>query len=582
MMKQIDMAWNQGLLSDIAFHFGALMSRLEPNATQELVLAATLVTENSVLGKTCLDLNQVADTLIFGEIKNVSFMAPSINDWLVALQQSSLVGPYEMERPLVLEDDNRLYLYRYRDLEKRLAASIKNRCEMEDFLIDINQINHVLSQIFPHNDDDPEQREAAIQAIRKPLTIITGRPGTGKTSTAVYILALLKALDLVEPGRIALSAPTGKAAMRLRESVRGVSSNILGEGDWMSIEAMTLHRLLGHQRNSARSFYGSHRQVPYDVVVIDEASMGSLSLITHLFESLMPTCRLILLGDHNQLSSVGAGTVFKDICDTARFKPLSDSLIELEKSWRFSKASHIGRFATAVTNSDAKTVLQILADHTQSEVTFREYKSAEELEKLIEQRCLNSFSDRIDMAIRCASPPEMFEAFSEIQLLGVQRRGIGGVDSLNQIVTRQLFLRGLIPKNESFYPGQPILITENNYDLGLFNGDIGVVLKDANNGFLQTIFPGTDTSWFPIKNELLPPYEQMYAMTVHKSQGSEFARVIIVLPLASSPVLSRELLYTAITRATRHVEIWGSKPHLCSVTDLDSIDQSHYQNHLFN
>ena len=114
-----------------------------------------------------------------------------------------------MERPLVLEDDNRLYLYRYRDLEKRLAASIKNRCEMEDFLIDINQINHVLSQIFPHNDDDPEQREAAIQAIRKPLTIITGRPGTGKTSTAVYILALLKALDLVEPGRIALSAPTG-------------------------------------------------------------------------------------------------------------------------------------------------------------------------------------------------------------------------------------------------------------------------------------------------------------------------------------------------------------------------------------
>lgn len=579
-MKQINMARKQGLLSDIAFHFGGLMSRLDPNANQELVLAAALVTENSISGKTCLDLNKVADTLIFGEIKNISFVAPSINDWLVALRQSSLVGTYEMERPLVLEDDNRLYLYRYRDLEKRLAASIKNRCEMADFPIENNQINHVLPQIFPYHDDDSEQREAAAQAIRKALTIISGRPGTGKTSTAVYILALLKALDLVEPGRIALSAPTGKAAIRLRESVRRVSSNILGESDWMSIEAMTLHRLLGYQRNSARSFYGSHRQVPYDVVVIDEASMGSLPLMTHLFESLIPTCRLILLGDHNQLSSVEVGTVFKDICDAARSKPLSDSLIELEKSWRFSKESHVGRFAAAVTNSDAKSILQILADDTQSEVIFREYKSPEELAKLIEQQCLNSFSERIDMAIRRASPSEMFEAFSKIQLLGVQKRGIGGIDSLNQIITKQLFFTGLIPKDKLYYPGQPILITQNNYDLGLFNGDIGVVLKDENSNFLKTIFPGTDASWLPIKNELLPPHEQMYAMTVHKSQGSEFERVIIVLPLASSPVISRELLYTAITRATRHVEIWGLRSHLFSVIDLESIDQPNYQNHL--
>ena len=581
MMEQINMAWNQGLLSDIAFHFCGLISRLEPNSNHELVLAAALVTENSVLGKTCLDLNKVADTLIFGEVKHASFVAPTINHWLAALRQSSLVGTYEMERPLVLEDDNRLYLYRYRHLEKRLAASIKIRCEMADFPIEVNKIEHVLSKIFPSLEDNSAQRKAAAYAIRKPLTIISGRPGTGKTSTVVYILALLKALELVEPGRIALSAPTGKAAIRLRESVRRVSRNILGEGDWMSIEAMTLHRLLGHQRNSARPFYGSHRPAPFDVVVIDEASMGGLSLMTHLFESLMPTCRLILLGDHNQLSSVDVGTVFKDICDAAQFKPLSDSLIELEKSWRFSKGSHIGRFATAVTNSDTKSILKILGDDMQSEVIFREYKSLEQLGKMIEQQCLDSFSDRIDMAIRCTSPPEMFEAFSKIQLLGVQKRGIGGVDSLNQIVTRQLFLRGLIPKNESFYPGQPILITQNNYDLGLFNGDIGVVLKDANNGFLQTIFRGTDTSWFPIKNQLLPPYEQMYAMTVHKAQGSEFERVIIILPLATSPILSRELLYTAITRATRQVEIWGAKPHLYSVIDNDSVDNTNYRNHLF-
>ena len=581
MMEQINMAWNQGLLSDIAFHFCGLISRLEPNSNHELVLAAALVTENSVLGKTCLDLNKVADSLIFGEVKHASFVAPTINHWLAALRQSSLVGTYEMERPLVLEDDNRLYLYRYRHLEKRLAASIKIRCEMADFPIEINKIDRVLSKIFPNLEDDSEQRKAAAYAIRKPLTIISGRPGTGKTSTVVYILALLKALELVEPGRIALSAPTGKAAIRLRESVRRVSRNILGEGDWMSIEAMTLHRLLGHQRNSARSFYGSHRPAPFDVVVIDEASMGGLSLMTHLFESLMPTCRLILLGDHNQLSSVDVGTVFKDICDAAQFKPLSDSLIELKKSWRFSKGSHIGRFATAVTNSDTKSILKILGDDMQSEVIFREYKSLEQLGKMIEQQCLDSFSDRIDMAIRCTSPPEMFEAFSKIQLLGVQKRGIGGVDSLNQIVTRQLFLRGLIPKNESFYPGQPILITQNNYDLGLFNGDIGVVLKDANNGFLQTIFPGTDTSWFPIKNQLLPPYEQMYAMTVHKAQGSEFERVIIILPLVPSPILSRELLYTATTRATRQVEIWGAKPHLYSVIDNDSVDNTNYRNHLF-
>jgi exodeoxyribonuclease V alpha subunit len=324
-------------------------------------------------------------------------------------------------------------------------------------------------------------------------------------------------------------------------------------------EAVTLHRLLGWRSGGRPPTYGANRAIPYDVVVVDEASMVDLALMTRLLEALPAKARLILLGDRDQLSSVEAGAVLGDICAAAESKPLVGSVARLGHGWRFTPNSQIGRLATAVTNGDTEEALATLSKPGQSDAIMRPVAKRTDLVDLLEEHCLDVYVKGLRLAATGAPAEAVFNSISRLQLLAAHRSGPGGVHELNQQVEKQLTLRGLLRPGDTWYPGRPVLVTRNDYNLRLFNGDIGVVLPDPDQPErLKAVFAQSEGGWRAISPGRLPEHETAYAMTVHKSQGSEFNCVIMVLPERASLLLSRALLYTAITRATDRLEIWGS------------------------
>ena len=558
MLQQLRAAWHQGQLSDLALHFADLIARLDPVADEKVLLGAALTSQYAVSGEVCVNLGEIAGTSVLVGVDGREIIAPKLSSWLTSLRRSSVVGTNDAYQPLVLENDNRLYLYQYRNLEARLATALRSRAEAPDFDVDPARLNRALSIVFPVVAEAVEQREAAALAIRRPFAVISGGPGTGKTTTVVRVLALLQELEIVVPDRVALSAPTGKAAARLREAMAQVST----ESKLLDVsplsDAVTLHRLLGWRSGGRPPTYGPNRAIPYDVVVVDEASMVDLALMTQLLEALPAKARLILLGDQDQLASVEAGAVLSDICAAAESKPLVGSVARLRHSWRFTRDSQIGRLATAVTNGDTNEALETLSEPGQSDAIMRPAATRADLVDLLEEHCVGVFAEGLRLAATGAPAEAVLNSIFRLQLLAAHRSGLGGVDELNQQVEKQLALRGLLRPGDTWYPGRPVLVTRNDYNLRLFNGDIGVVLPDPDQPErLKAVFAQPEGGWRAISPGRLPEHVTAYAMTVHKSQGSEFNCVIMVLPERASYVLSRALLYTAITRATDRLEIWG-------------------------
>jgi len=559
MLQQLHAAWHQGQLSDVALHFAGLIARLDPVADENVLLGAALTSQYAVSGEVCMNLGEIAGTSVLVGADGAEIIAPKLSSWLTSLRRSSVVGINDAYQPLVLENDDRLYLYQYRNLEARLASALRSRAEAPDFNVDPAQLNRALSVVFPVVAEAMEQREAAVLTVRRPFAVISGGPGTGKTTTVVRVLALLQELNIVVPDRVALSAPTGKAAARLREAVAQASTG----SELLDVsplgEAVTLHRLLGWRSGGRPPTYGANRAIPYDVVVVDEASMVDLALMTQLLEALPAKARLILLGDQDQLASVEAGAVLGDICAAAENKPLVGSVARLRHGWRFTQDSQIGRLATAVTNGDTNEAFATLSKSGQSDAIMRSVAKRADLVDLLEEHCMDVYAEGLRLAATGAPAEVVFNSISRLQLLAAHRSGPGGVHELNQQVEKQLALRGLLRPGATWYPGRPVLVTRNDYNLRLFNGDIGVVLPDPDQPErLKAVFAQPEEGWRAISPGRLPEHETAYAMTVHKTQGSEFSRVIMVLPERASPVLSRALLYTAITRATDRLEIWGS------------------------
>jgi exodeoxyribonuclease V alpha subunit len=559
MLQQLHAAWHQGQLSDVALHFAGLIARLDPVADEKVLLGAALTSQYAVSGEACANLREIAGTSVLVGVNGGEIIAPKLSSWLTSLRRSSVVGTNDAYRPLVLENDNRLYLYQYRNLEVRLATALRSRAEAPDFDVDSAQLNRALSVMFPVAAEAVEQREAATLVVRRPFAVISGGPGTGKTTIVVRVLALLQELNIAASDRVALSAPTGKAAARLREAVAQVSAGSESVAMSPPLHAVTLHRLLGYRSGYMPPTYGANRALPYDVVVVDEASMVDLALMTQLLEALPTKARLILLGDRDQLSSVEAGAVLGDICAAAESKPLVGSVAQLRYGWRFTRNSQIGRLATAITNGDTDEAFATLSKPRQSEAIMRPVTKRADLVDLLEECCVGIYAEGLRLAATGAPAEVVFESISRLQLLAAHRSGPGGVDELNQQVEKQLVRRGLLRPGATWYPGRPVLVTRNDYNLRLFNGDIGVVLPDPDQPErLKAVFAQSEGGWRAVSPGRLPEHETAYAMTVHKSQGSEFSGVIMVLPERASPVLSRALLYTAITRATDRLEIWGS------------------------
>jgi exodeoxyribonuclease V alpha subunit len=350
----------------------------------------------------------------------------------------------------------------------------------------------------------------------------------------------------------------------------------------MPREAFTLHRLLGPIEGSPYFRHNAQNPLALEAVVVDEASMVDLALLSKLVQALPEGCRLILLGDKDQLASVEAGAVLGDICDTGRSRgysrkfcrelreatgyrltperrrkdvpELADCVVHLGRSYRFGPGSGISALSRAVNQGEGTLGLEILKQGGYGDVRWRPLPPLGNLGRALKERVLEGFRHIFGPQ----HEKEVHEGLERFRVLCALREGPHGVRSVNLMVEELLRGEGLIRGEGRWYPGRPVLITRNDYDLRLFNGDVGVTLPDpASGGELRVFFAGAEGEMRRFHPLRLPEHETVYAMTVHKSQGSEFDRVLLLLPDRDSPVLTRELIYTAVTRARESVEIWG-------------------------
>lgn len=440
--------------------------------------------------------------------------------------------------PLVLEHQ-RLYLYRYWFYEQRLAKHIKALCQQHQPPHPNSE--NLLTQYFgaPTTDID-WQRVAAKTALEHSFCMITGGPGTGKTTTVVKILAVLQELA-TQPLLIALAAPTGKAAMRLQEAI-GFNKAKLSCPEALKASipdtVTTLHRLLGAK--PASPYFRHHAQQPliYDLVVVDEASMVDLALMSKLLDALKPNCRLILLGDKDQLASVESGAVLADLSQA-----LPQHTVELKTSHRFDGG--IKQLADAVNGQDATTASQLLHSGDPQITWLADdmiaYIAAQQAAYL---RLVRASADEL----------VIFQVFNRFQVLCATKLGKNSVADINDHVEQSLMEQQLIKPTGLWYVGRPVMVTQNDAALHLYNGDIGICLAEED-GSLSVCFLRTDGTVKKYLPARLPHCETVYAMTIHKSQGSEFDEVVVVLPETMNPVLTKELLYTAITRAKKTVRL---------------------------
>ncbi len=547
---------------DLDRHFARFIARF--GGGERVALAAACLSRAVRLSHICLDL-AAAPSPAF----DTPIPWPSLEEWRCELRASRAVveppgsgaGAKKMPPgPLVLDAAGRLYLRRYYEYEQALAAALRARAG--------------------RGAESGEGQEAAIEAaVAQRLTVISGGPGTGKTTTVMKILVRLME---GEPAlRIALAAPTGKAAARLEEAVRsGFAERSRGDLAERLPRAKTLHRLLGSRPHSPSFRHHAENPLALDVLVVDEASMVPLPLMAKLFAALPERARVILLGDRDQLASVEPGSVLADIAEAAAApaSPLRGALVTLKKNYRFGNESGIFKLCEAVREGDTQAALEMVGDRTRSDLGSAALPVVERLPDALREPVLEGYG--LYLAER--DPGRALAAFSRFRILCALRRGPYGVEELNRQIEKVLREAGLIRGGQSrFHAGMPVLITRNDYQLNLFNGDIGILLPEPEPGLEQAGEHGFAEkplwAWFPgetktkpggggggaalrrVSPARLPDHEPAYAMTVHKSQGSEFERVLLLLTDRDSPVLTRELIYTGLTRARSRVDLWFEK-----------------------
>jgi len=555
---------------EIDRHFAAFIYRqvAAGEVSDLLRLVVSLASSAVGEGNSCMNLTGIAEESIV--MDNREFRLPRLDALMELLGSASVVTvPGGERRPLVLDGSGRLYLYRYWRYEQDLAGVVLQKAAAPVGYIDETLLQGGLARLFPASGDGEidRQKEAAVAALNKQFTVISGGPGTGKTSTVVRILALLIEQH-GERNRIALAAPTGKAAARLKASISLIKSTLDCSDEVKSAipdDVVTIQRLLGTLSASARFRHSAQHPLPFDTVIVDEASMVALPLMTALVTALRPDARLVLLGDRDQLASVEAGAVLGDICSAAEEQPsspLGGSLVVLEKNYRFEKGSGIVALSRAVNAARDREALELLKSSAANGIAWIEDPGREGLTKFLSERVIEGYRSSLE----AGSPAESLERFERFRILCALREGPYGVSGINAAVESILCGSGLISRNNgTLYRGRPVMVTVNDYSMRLFNGDTGVLFPDPENGgAIRAFFPSPDATIRSIAYERLPQHDTAFAITIHKSQGSEFDRVLMLLPPADCEILTRELLYTGITRAKQGVEILACSPVFCS------------------
>ncbi|HJV25533.1 MAG TPA: exodeoxyribonuclease V subunit alpha [Aromatoleum sp.] len=640
---------DHGWLRPLDRAFAEFLRAEVPDAAPLLLLAAALASHQLGRGHVCLDLAATLadprfalslppegdDTVERPPLPDEALAGLTLADWRAALAHALLVASGVGNTPLVLVD-TRLYLRRYWQYECDVRAGIADRLSASATLqagLDPAAFRSALDALFPAAGTIDWQKLACALAARSAFSIVTGGPGTGKTTTVVKLLALLQSLalsgDSARPLRIRLAAPTGKAAARLNESIAGAVRRLPLDGlpdgeavrEAIPTEVTTLHRLLGSRPDTRHFRHDARNPLLLDVLVVDEASMVDLEMMAAVLAALPPATRLVLLGDKDQLASVEAGAVLGELCARARKghytpatrdwlaqatgaqidldlvdatgEPLDQAIAMLRVSHRFTADSGIGRLAEAV-NAGELATMHALRSAAYADLAHVNLAGVQDpaFDDLITDGGAANFPGRGEgrvandqtlappvgyrhylRTLRDAHPPldaaqdafdqwaqQVIAAHRHFQVLCALRRGPWGVEGLNQRIAQRLSSAGLIPASQGWYLGRPVLVTRNDYGLGLMNGDIGITLElprlapDGSPQWgLRVAFPAGDGSdgirW--VLPSRLQAVETVYAMTVHKSQGSEFAHAALVLPDTLNPILTRELVYTGITRA-RH------------------------------
>ena len=588
------------ILSPLDEHFARSIARIGGEARPEVLLAAALLSRHVGNGHVCLDVTRLAEgTALVGD-RDASLPPlawPTRDAWCALLQSSPLVGGHADVTPLVLDEAGRLYLRRYWVHQAQLAAAIQARAAQTDTDGDRAWLTATVNRLWPPDPDRAgdldRQRMAGLMALHRRFLVISGGPGTGKTFTVVKILALLIE-DAVQRGqrplRITLVAPTGKAAARLAEAIRQTKPTLPCSGVITAAipdEAATIHRCLGSVAGSTTRFrHNADNPLLTDVLLVDEASMVDLALMARLLDAAPPQARVLLLGDEDQLASVEAGAVLGDICNSGaprsysrrlvesmaaftedRLPGLSvhspsevtgiwDCIVRLTRSYRYGSDSGIGALARAINAGDSAAALAILDSTAYPDVALVAPPTDGRLNAALHDAVVRGFTPYLHES----DPAARLHAFERFRVLCAHRRGWDGVDWINRQIEAALRAAGMIGDDGRLYVGQPIIITRNDYQLGLFNGDIGVVVRDpVRADAFVAFFIAADGAARALSPALLPPHETVFAMSVHKSQGSEFDEVAVLLPQHVSPVVSRELLYTAVTRARRAVIIHATR-----------------------
>lgn len=538
-------------------------------------LAALLVLIATEEGSVCVDVDSVAREFAVDELE---IDWPDADEWLAVVKADIAGG--NSPNPLVV-DGRRFYFDRYHRYETQFAVEVSRRRRGSRPLT-AAQSDRVLL-LNPEGDGiESQQARACRVALAGELTTIAGGPGTGKTTTIGRLVALL-AQEVTEdqrPLRIALAAPTGRAAARLKESICEQAAAISAPDDvravMRSIQPTTLHRLLGWlPGNQSRFQHDRSNPLPYDAVIVDESSMISLAHMNQLCQALRPTSRLVLVGDPGQLASVDAGSAFGDIVATG-FAPSTGGEIEhtvvLDRVFRFG--DEIGALANAVLNGNADDVIALLegADNT----TLRWVaKSPEQMQPADQLAVISAAVDQwrtMTEAAAAGDRDESVRTASGARVLCGHRAGWHGVEYWNQLAFQALHPQQLArDAQDTWYVGRPILVNRNDYRLDVFNGDTGVVM-DSTDG-LRVVF---DRSPEPlvVSPHRLGDIQTAYASTVHKAQGSQFDEVVVILPPPQSRLMTRELFYTAITRAKNKVTVVGDMEAVKTAVGNASVRQS--------
>jgi len=536
--------------------FAGRLRRLEPSLPEEVVSVAMFLAHITLTQKNvCLDVGKVRRRSEVAEVEGDEGL-PSVEELQAWAEKFPKVFgvPGRDGAPLVVEG-SRLYLQRYYRAECRLAANLVKLSEGRatasrqavSCVAETPNIQHPTSNI----ELDSSQREAVARVLANRLSVVTGGPGTGKTTLVCAVLSKVAATSSSPSLKIIACAPTGKAQARLKEAIeKGVQES--RSSGVQNVEYATIHRLLGYNPMKMAYKYSADNPIEADVVVVDEASMADVLLMDKLMEAIPGDARVILLGDKRQLAAVENGSVLRDICDAWEGRP---NVAVLSTSHRFGAESSLGRIQAAFHTEDAERIREALRRPDEG----------------FEWREMSSDGGRDAAATLCSefaayreakTAEEGFARFNTFRILCATRKGRHGTEAMNRWMMSYLGMR-------PYQHGYPVMVTVNDYEHQLFNGDIGLCWE-GKDGAVRVHFEDGRA----IGVSQLPEHEPVFAMTVHKAQGSGFDTVLVTLPETSMPLLTRELLYTAITRAKRRCILWGGEPQVRHCAEHETLRMS--------